>query len=120
MLEKPKNDVLQNPSARLIGAVALVVLGVLFLLSENKILALTGNWWAVFIAVPALLMLYTAYSAYSRDRQMTAEVRKNLSGGVLLSVVTIIAVTDRWGSMWPLFLIAIGLLVLFGITRQGE
>lgn len=118
--EKPKNDILENPMTRLIGAVALILLGILFLLSENKILVLTGNWWALFIAVPALLMLYNAYSAYNRDGHVTVDVRKNLSGGVILALVAIMAATDRWGSLWPLFLIALGVLVMFGFTRQGD
>jgi hypothetical protein len=118
--EKPKHDILENPTSRLIGAVALIVLGILFLLSENKLLVLTGNWWALFIAVPALLMLYNAYSAYIRDGHVTANVRKSLSSGVILTLVTIMAATDRWGSLWPLFLIALGVLVLFGFTRQGD
>ncbi len=118
--EKPKNDLLENPTTRLIGAIALILLGVLFLLSENKILVLTGNWWALFIAIPALLLLYNAYSVYNRDGHVTTEVRKNFSGGVILSLVTIMAATDRWGSLWPLFLIALGVLTLFGFVRQGD
>ena len=118
--EKPKNDMLENPTTRMIGAVALIVVGLLFLLSENKILILTGNWWALFIAIPAVLLLYNAYSAYNRDQQITAYVRKNLSGGVILSLVTIMAATDRWGSLWPLFLIVVGVLILFGFMRQGD
>lgn len=120
MSEKPKNDFLENPTTRWIGAVALIVLGILFLLSENKVFLLTGNWWAIFIAIPALLMFYNAYTAYNRDHHTTPDVRKNVTGGVILTLVTIMAATDRWSSLWPLFIIAIGVLILFGFTRQGD
>ena len=45
-----------------IGGVILVFLGVLFLLQNIGWLARDGNWWAVFILIPAFVLLSTAYT----------------------------------------------------------
>ena len=125
--EKPKNkneytqgEFLEKPATRITGALVLIGLGVFFLLDQMNILTLSGNWWAIFIAIPAVVMLYNAYTAYNRDGRLTAEVRKNVSGGVIVATVAFIAVTDQWGRLWPLFLIVPGVLWLLGMTREKD
>ena len=125
--EKPKNDAertpdefLENPTTRFTGAIVLIGLGVVFLLSQMDILNLSGNWWAIFIALPAAVMLYNAYTAYNRAGHLTAKVRKNVSGGVIVGTVALIAATGQWGRLWPLFLIVPGILWLLGLTRQTD
>lgn len=121
--DKPKRndlvgDVLEKPSSRISGAIVLIALGVIFLLTQNNILRLDGNWWAVFIFIPAAAMLYNAYTAYNREKQITPAVRSQLSGGIVVLTVAIIAATGQWGTLWPLFLIVPGVLLLLGRGEQ--
>ncbi len=120
--EKPKTDAdfLEKPATRYTGAIVLILLGVIFLLAQNGILVLSGNWWAIFIALPAVVMLYHAYTAYNREGRVTAEVRKNLSGGAIVGTVAIIAVLGQWDKLWPLFLIVPGTLILLGFMRKDD
>ena len=117
---KRGDEFLEKPATRYTGAIVLIVLGVVFLLSQNGIMVLSGNWWAIFIALPAVVMLYHAYTAYNREGRVTSEVRKNLSGGAIVGTVAIIAATDQWDKWWPLFLIVPGVLILLGFMRQGD
>lgn len=114
------DEFFENPTNRTVGAVILIVLGVLFLFSQMNVLDLTGNWWAIFIAVPAVMMLYNAYMAYNRAGGITQEVRKNVSGGAMVGTTAIVAATGRWDTLWPLFLIVLGVLALAGFTGSGK
>jgi cytoskeletal protein CcmA (bactofilin family) len=105
---------------RVIGGIVLIGLGVLFLLSQSGLLSLSGNWWAIFIALPAAVMLYNAFTGYQQAGQMTAEVRRNISGGVIVGTVAVIALTGQWGTLWPLFLIVPGVMMLLGFTKQND
>ena len=125
--DKPKReenrlagDVLEKPATRVTGALVLIALGVVFLLQQNHMLSLTGNWWAIFIAVPAIAMLYNAYAAYNREKRMTTEVRNNLSGGIIVGLVALIAATNQWDRWWPLFLIVPGILLLLGFSKKEK
>ncbi len=67
-----------------VGGAALVLLGVLFLLQNLGLVRLTGNWWALFILVPALVLAGTAVTRYrAAGGRLTAEVRGALTGAVL-------------------------------------
>ena len=116
--ESSFDALLGNQSSRVIGAVVLIGLGVVFLLSQFDVLNLSGNWWALFIAIPAAVMLFRAYSIYSRVGHYSDEVRKNLTGGLIVATVAIIAFTNQWGRLWPLFLIVPGALMLLGRNNE--
>ncbi|MFC1959130.1 hypothetical protein ACFLYO_00315 [Chloroflexota bacterium] len=117
---KPK-ELLENRTNRLVGAIVLIGLGVFFLLSESNILDLSGNWWAFFIALPAVVMLYNGYMAYQQDGRITKEVRDNVSGGAMVGTVAIIAFTGQWGTLWPFFLIVPGVLwLVLGSAQEDE
>ena len=121
MEEKEKRDqFFDNPTTRTSGAIGLIAIGVIFLLTQNDILDLSGNWWAIFIAIPAVFMLYNAFTAYNREQRVTPEVRKNVSGGAMVAVVAVIAATGEWGTLWPLFLIVPGVLMLLGFSGNDK
>lgn len=61
-----------------------------------------GNWWAIFIALPALAMLYTAYTTY------------RLSGGIIVGLIAVLAAVNQWSLLLPLLLIVIGVFVALG------
>ena len=118
--EEDSGEFLDNPTNRIAGALGLIVVGVLFLLAQMNVLSLSGNWWAIFIAIPAVLMLYNAYTAYNRDGGITPEVRKNVSGGAVVATVALVAATGRWETLWPLFLIVPGILLLTGFATTND
>ncbi|GEM_PF-3972606 len=119
MEEKEKRDeFIDRTSWQISGAVTLILLGAFFLLGQNSVLHLADNWWAMFIALPAAVMLYNAYLAYNRNGTVTSEVRKNVTGGSIVAVVAFIAATNQWANLWPLFLIVPGILMLLGFIRE--
>jgi drug/metabolite transporter (DMT)-like permease len=111
-------DMLEQPSSRISGALVLIVLGAAFLLRQNNLLPLTANWWALAIFVPAAVMLYNAYTAYNRAEHVTPAVRRQLSSGLVMLVVAVIAATGQWSTLWPLFLIVPGVQMLLGKDQQ--
>lgn len=99
--EKVKNSERSMPATtstqpRVIGAVSLIGLGVIFLLQPLLGWSLSGNWWAIFIFLPAIGLLYTAYNTYQRHGTWTQAAREQVGGGGMLLVVAILAATGRW------------------------
>jgi hypothetical protein len=100
-----------------VGAV-LIVIGIVFVIQN-----LTGftlqNWWALFILIPAIGSLVTAYQMWEKnDRRFTAATQGPLWGGlVLLAVTAVFLFGVDWGKVWPLFLILVGIGLLLGAIR---
>ncbi len=113
-------EFMNNQTNRVTSALVLIGLGVVFLLAQTGLLSLSGNWWAIFIALPAVVMLYNAYSSYQKAGEVTGEVRRNISGGAIIGTVAIIALTGQWGTLWPLFLIVPGVMMLLGFNKQND
>ncbi len=110
----------ENTQGRLIGAVILIALGVIFLLREVNI-PFFDNWWAVFILIPGLVILWNAYVAYNRDRSFTTSViGQGIVGGVLTLLGAAFLFDISLGflsNLWPLILIAGGVALLL---RRSE
>jgi hypothetical protein len=110
--ERPTEAPRQRNPAWLAGAV-LIIFGVIFL-----VLNLTGfsieNWWAVFILIPAFGSLAAAWRIYqSSGGRFTPAARGPLIGGLILLTVASVFLFDLdWGTIWPVFLIIIGVGVL--------
>ena len=109
-----KGDITEQPVPRIGGAIVLIALGVLFLLSQNGLLTLEGNWWAIFIALPALALLWSAYSAYQRDGTLSTEVTSKLTGGIIVGLIALLAAINQLTQLFPLLLIVIGIFVALG------
>ena len=105
-------------SSRISGALVMIALGVIFLLMQSKLLQLNGNWWALVIFIPAAVALYNAYTAYNRDGQVTPAVRNQLSSGLVGVSIGVVAATGQWGTLWPLFVIIPGVMMLLGRDQQ--
>ena len=105
---KPKSP------AWIAGAV-LILVGIVFIVRN-----VTGfelhNWWALFILIPGLGSLYTAYTMYRRNGdRFTAASRGPLIGGVVVLTLAAIFLLDLdFGAIWPVFLIIAGIAVLLG------
>ncbi|MEP7287248.1 MAG: hypothetical protein ABI947_15950 [Chloroflexota bacterium] len=108
----------ENPPARMIAALSLIGLGVIFLLQQFGLFSLTGNWWAIFILIPALGLLYNGYTTYRNGGGWSMEAQGQLTGGAAMLLVAGIFIFGLdWGKVWPLFLILGGIFALFNYRR---
>jgi hypothetical protein len=103
--------------------VALVLLGVLFLLQNEGMLRPSGNWWAFFLLVPAVALAGTALSRYqAADGRLTADARGALTAAVFLGALALSFLLDvDWGMWWPAFIVLAGVAVLlnWGSVARG-
>jgi hypothetical protein len=104
-----------------LAGVGLIVLGVIFML-QNMGLVLIGNWWALFILLPALGSFAAAYGAY-RDNggRLNALARGSLISGLILTAVAAFFLLDLdWGKWWPSLLILVGIGTLASALLPGQ
>lgn len=103
-----------------IGGLVLITVGVLFMLNNYGVIPTLTNWWALFLLLPGLGILSAALGAYRRNGgQWTMEVTGPFVGGVLfLGMTTVFLFELNYSWLWPLFLIAAGLLLLAGSFFQ--
>jgi hypothetical protein len=100
-------------------ALVLIALGGIFLLQNLGRLPAWGNWWALFILIPAAGSAGTAWTLYRRagDR-VTPAARRSALGAVALTFVAAMFLFGlNWGLLWPVFLILFGLEAL--VSRGG-
>ncbi len=98
----------EGRSGQLWFAVVLIGLGVIFLV-QNYTGAELGNWWALFILIPASGALAAAWSAW-RAGMHPAAVSGPLVGGLAMFTVAAIFLLElQWSRVWPVFLILAGI-----------
>ncbi len=103
---EPAND---GAKTGWIAGLALILLGLFFLLGNFFSFNFAGNWWAIFIFIPAVHSLSRAWSSYRRHGRLTERASNNLIGGLLIGTVGFIFLFGlNFGNWWPLFLIIIG------------
>lgn len=99
-----------------------IAIGLLYMLHNAGILPHFTNWWALFLLLPGFGTLSAALGAYQGNGgQWTAEVTGPFLGGLLfvgLTAVFLFNLNFNW--LWPLFLIAAGLLLLFRSTFSHD
>jgi hypothetical protein len=93
----------------------LVLLGSIFLV-QSYFGTTLHNWWALFILVPALATLATAYGLW-RDGHAGSALGPFVAGLGFVILTAIFLLDLPIGRLWPLFLIAAGVALLFG--RRG-
>jgi hypothetical protein len=103
-----------------VAGLILIVLGVVFMLQSAGIMV--GNWWTIFIFIPALVSFYNSFRAWRKDGRFSAAASGSFTGGLLLTTVgTILALGLDWSKAWPAILIAIGLgLILGSVLGRGK
>jgi len=103
----------KNGSTPWLGGVVLILVGVVFLLRQVSGFRL-DNWWALFILIPAIGSLATAWRAYeSADRKFTTSVRGSLIGGLMMVMIAAIFLFNlNWALFFPAILIITGLGIL--------
>lgn len=97
-----------------LGGVLLIALGALFMLQNTGYVASFSNWWALFILLPAFGSFSAGWGAYQRNGgEWTREAVGPMLAGLLFLGLTAVFLFDlHYSWLWPLFLIAAGLLVL--------
>ena len=108
-------------SGQLWFAVALIVIGALFLLRNYAGLQI-DNWWALFFLIPAVGSLWGAYWAWRTTGLGYAVAGPLTMGLVFLTIAGIFLLDLEWGKVWPVFLVLAGLgallPTLFGARRR--
>lgn len=96
-----------------LGGAVLILIGAVFLL-RNVTGVWFDDWWALFIAIPGVIALASAWRIYQRNgARFDGRVLGAALGGVFPLLVAAIFLLDLdWGRVWPLFLIAAGLLAM--------
>jgi len=113
-----QNGSSNRSGAWILGAI-LVVLGIVFLL-QNFMNFSFGNWWALFILIPALGSFNNAYHAYNdAGKQMTPHARSSFMWGILLTLITAIFLFNlSWSLLGPVVLIVLGLGILLNVMMK--
>ena len=93
----------------------LILLGAIFL-AQSYFGVTLENWWALFILIPALSTLTTAYALW-RDGHADWATGPLVAGIGFLILTAIFLFDLPIGRLWPLFLIGAGVALLFG--RRG-
>lgn len=89
-------------------AMTLILIGSVFLLQNYAGIEI-GNWWALFILLPASASLARAWTAW-RSGSHPSAVSGSLIGGLAMFSITAIFLLDlQWGKIWPIFLILAGI-----------
>jgi cobalamin biosynthesis protein CobD/CbiB len=101
----------------------LIGLGVAFLLQDMGTISIPfGNWWALFILIPAVASFDRAFRAYrNADGHLNASVRNPLFVGVVLTIVTLGFIFNiNWTFFGPALIILVGLGILFNAMVMKE
>ncbi|HMN86804.1 MAG TPA: hypothetical protein PKA74_12545 [Bauldia sp.] len=104
-----------------IAALILIGVGVVFLF-QNLGYAVPGNWWALFILIPAVFAFGHAWRLYTAAGGFTGAMTGPLITGVVLVALTVMFLLDldvNWNLVWPIVLILIGVAALArGLARR--
>jgi hypothetical protein len=99
--------------------IVLIGVGLFFLLGNVLPFSFLSNWWALFILIPAGVSLNRAWQTYRREGHMTPGVRGSLIGGLMIAAVAVIFLFGfDWGTIWPVFIIIVGIGALIN-ARMG-
>jgi len=91
----------------------LIALGGLFLLRNAGVPVPVGNWWALFILIPAIGAFLNARELYLQNGQVTLGVVALITGGLLpLTIALIFLFEADFGALWPVLMVMIGTGIL--------
>jgi uncharacterized membrane protein YhaH (DUF805 family) len=95
-----------------VGALILIVLGAMLLFANYTDFDL-GRWWALLLLIPAVGAAVTAWNAY--QAQQTGQAAAAVVGGLVslgLALVFLFDLNVPWHNVWPLLLVAAGIVLL--------
>jgi hypothetical protein len=103
-------------SGRILGLIMIAV-GAVFLLQNAGLPVLVGNWWAMFILIPAIGAFAAAWTLYRQDGHFTPRVIGLVTGGLVpLTIALIFLFNFNFGITWPILLVVLGA----GILLRGS
>jgi hypothetical protein len=99
----------------------LIALGAIFLLQNAGLPVLVGNWWALFILIPAVAAFGAAWRVYQQAGRLTPEAMGLVTGGLVpLTVALIFLLNFDFGAAWPVLLLVIGAGMLLRSVGSTE
>jgi hypothetical protein len=122
MNTEPSGKLASNLEWRIVPAVIVVAIGVLFLLNNLGYplwFFFHGNWWALFILLGAIPPFTRAYEIYRAHGKLDAEgIHSLLAGSAVVLVSVMFLAGLDWTTWWPLFVILGGLFMLVRRPRR--
>jgi hypothetical protein len=113
--DRQENEGRGSRMGGLVGAIVLIAIGIIFLL-QNMGYSLPGNWWAIFLLIPAAYSLIGAWKSYQgAGGEITMAAVGPLIGGLVLLALGLVFLFNldfNWGVLLPGLLILLGLLAL--------
>jgi hypothetical protein len=95
-----------------LGGAILILLGVALLL-QSLGLPFLANWWALFLLIPAFWAFVAAWDCYQDNGRLTRGGVQALAGGILLTILALVFLSNLdLGLWWPVLLIVAGLVLL--------
>ena len=96
-----------------IVGLVLIALGSVFLLQNAGLPVLVGNWWALFILIPAIAAFAAAWGVYQQNGRVSPPVLGLVAGGLVPLTVALIFLFDiDFGTAWPVLLVVLGVGML--------
>lgn len=90
-------------------ALILILIGVILLVQNLTGNRFEFNWWALFIFIPVIGSLSTAWASVRDEGRLTAKAGGSLGSAVLVGTVgTMLMFGMDWGRWWPLVVMAGG------------
>ncbi|MHB9031869.1 MAG: LiaF transmembrane domain-containing protein [Anaerolineae bacterium] len=110
----------QRGSGGWVLGIILIIVG-LYLVLQNFGVAYFNNWWALFILIPAVGALASAWREYNQaGKRLVRPARGPLIAGiVLLAVTAIFLFSLNWGIVGPLLLILAGVSIVLNVVLPG-
>ena len=99
-------------SDRYFWPIVLVAIGFILLI-QNLGVGLHLNWWAVFIFIPVVASLKTAWTQMQKTGKFDSIVAGSLGSALIVGTVAVLLLLGLdWTKWWPLMVIAPGVSVL--------
>jgi hypothetical protein len=113
--QQPVESVAKSPrSAWIIGAVITVLGTVLLMQNTGTLPQNLGNWWALFLMIPAIAGLGEAVSELQTSGSLSKKGRAGLIFGVVLTMITATFIFNLNEKIYgPIILMCAGLGILF-------
>jgi len=88
--------------------VVLILVGLVMLVNNFNI-GVQFNWWAIFIFIPVVASLNTAWNEVRRTGEFNHTVAGSLGGAVMVGTIAVMLLLGfDWAIWWPLVIIAAG------------
>jgi hypothetical protein len=106
----------RSPLGGLLGGATLIVIGLAYLARNTLGWELSNHWWAIFMLLPALSALATAWHFFHSEKPELRQAAYGplFGGGFLLLIAAALFFNASWQLVWPLFLIMIGISIIVG------